>query len=194
MSSKATRSGRPRRYDLVVPEGFSSRELALSAAYLQELAERVYDQIRDLPADALEFVPGDSALSIGWLVVHMAWAEARWIALATATPLAAPLAARLEPGALETYGAPPGPAGEAGPLIYLCRQLQLEFTLPALRPVSDLDEPMERGGLTVTVRGVMQQLAWHWTYHSGQIGLIRLLWGSDYRWTTESLQAPGTEP
>ena len=190
MSRKPTKTGRPRRYDLSVPEGFANRELALSTAYLQELAERVYDQIRDLPQEALDFTPGESKLSIGWLVVHMAWAEGRWIGLATGASLDAQLRSRLEPGGLEHYGTAPGPAADAAALIELCRKVQLGFTLPALRPIADIDEPMERGGLSVTCRGVMQQLAWHWTYHSGQIGLIRLLWGSDYHWTMESLRAP----
>jgi hypothetical protein len=35
----------------------------------------------------------------------------------------------------------------------------------------------------------MGQLAWHWTYHSGQIGLLRLLWGSDYQWRGEDIVA-----
>jgi uncharacterized damage-inducible protein DinB len=189
MSTKPTKIGRPRRYDLSVPQGFASRELALSAAYLQELAERVYDQILDLPTEALDFTPGDSNLSIGWLVVHLAWAEGRWIGLATGAGLDPAVRARLEPGGLEHYGTAQESAGDPATLIELCRKVQREHTLPALQPIADIDEPMERGGLSVTCRGVMQQLAWHWTYHSGQIGLIRLLWGSDYQWTMESMRA-----
>ena len=190
MDPIATKTGRPRRYDLSLPDGFANSELAHSAAYLQELAERVYDQIGDLPPEALDYVPEDSRLSIGWLVVHMAWAEARWVGLATGAALDPELAARVAIGDLQHYGEDPAPAGEPAGLIDLCRKIQQEFSVPALRPVADIDKPMERGGLSVTHRGVLQQLAWHWTYHSGQIGLIRLLWGSDYQWATESLRAP----
>jgi uncharacterized damage-inducible protein DinB len=190
MSDIPVKKGRPRRYDLPVPEGFDHRELALAVAFLQELAGRVYDQVEDLPREALDYVPANTTLSIGWLLVHLGWAEARWVGLATGTPMDTALGARLQEGALEHYGRPPGPAPEASALIQLCRRVQEEFTLPALRPVTEMDEPLERGGLEITLRGVMQQLSWHWTYHSGHIGLLRLLWGSDYQWTTESMRAP----
>jgi len=90
----------------------------------------------------------------------MAWAEAGWVQRLTGR----------------------GPSGE---LIGLCRQVQGEISVPALRGLADIDFPLERGEQTVTVRGVMSQLAWHWTYQSGQIGLIRVLWGSDYTWTMD---------
>jgi uncharacterized damage-inducible protein DinB len=36
----------------------------------------------------------------------------------------------------------------------------------------------------MTVRGVLMHLVWHWTYHSGQVGLLRRLWGQGrYKWT-----------
>lgn len=189
MSDKPTKTGRPRRYDLSAPGGFVNRDVALGAAFLQELAARVYDQTEDLPQEGLDYVPAESGLSIGWLVLHMAWAEARWIGLATGARLDPALERRLAAGDLERYGQAPEPAGEASSLIAICRRVQEEFSLPALRTQAEPDREMQRGGLIVTLRGVLQQLAWHWTYHSGQIGLIRLLWGSDYQWTTESLRA-----
>jgi uncharacterized damage-inducible protein DinB len=190
MNTNPAKTGRPRRYDLNPPQGFTNREIGLGAALLQELAERVYDQMGDLPQEALDYAPGNSRLSIGWLVLHMAWAEARWVGLATGAKPDPALAARLEPGGLEHYGQTASPHGDATSLIAVCRKVQGEFTAPALAPVGGLDDEMERGGLTVTLRGVLQQLTWHWTYHSGQIGLIRLLWGSDYQWTMESMRAP----
>lgn len=191
MSTKPTKTGRPRRYELTAPEGFAHRELALGTALLQELAERVYDQVEDLPREALDFTPGDSRLSIGWLVLHMAWAEGRMIGLATGAEVPADLAAGFQTARLDHYGEPPPPSEEPAALIERCRRMQREFTLPALRPLTDIDRPLERGGLKLTLRGVIQQLNWHWSYHSGQIGLIRLLWGSEYTWTTENLLAPG---
>ena len=65
-------------------------------------------------------------------------------------------------------------------LIAFCRRVQESFTFPALAKVTDIDTPFEAGERTVNVRGVVDQLQWHWSYHSGQIGLLRLLWGSDY--------------
>jgi uncharacterized damage-inducible protein DinB len=184
--------GRPRRYDLVPGSGFAHRELALQAAWLRELAERVYDQIADLPLEALDYTPGDTRLSIARLVVHLAWAEANWVANLTRAPWPEGLKATLERGMLSEFDKPPVSAGTAAELIAFCRRVQEAYTAPALARLTDIDTPFAAGGRTVNVRGVMAQLQWHWAYHSGQIGLLRLQWGSDYQWTNEAIV--GTAP
>jgi hypothetical protein len=63
--------------------------------------------------------------------------------------------------------------------------LRSGYSLPALREIADIDREFKSKGMIVNLRGIMAQLAWHWIYHSGQIGLIRLLWGSDYSWSFE---------
>jgi uncharacterized damage-inducible protein DinB len=181
------RIGRPRRYDLAPVPGFAQRELALQAAWLRELAERVYDQIADLPLEALDYAPGETKLSIARLVVHLAWAEANWVANLTKEPWPESLNSSLELGKLGEFSKPPVSMGTAAELIAFCRRVQESFTFPALAKVIDIDTPFEAGGRTVNVRGVVTQLQWHWTYHSGQIGLVRLQWGSDYQWTNEAI-------
>jgi len=181
------RLGRARRYDLAPVSGFVNRELALQAAWLQELAERVYDQIADLPREALDYVPGETRLSIARLVVHLAWAEAYWVSNLTGAPWPEDLKATLELGRLSEFQKPPVSAGSASELIGFCRRVQERYTAPALAPLTDIDRPFEAGGRMVNVRGVMAQLQWHWAYHSGQIGLLRLQWGSDYTWTNQDI-------
>jgi uncharacterized damage-inducible protein DinB len=187
MQKKPTKTGRPRRYGLPALPGFLNPELARMAAWLRELAERVYDQIVDLPPEALDFSPDDTKLSIGRLTAHMAWAEATWVSRITREPIPQDLQGTLDIGALTAFDRPPVPAGTAAGLIAFCRRVQEDFSGPALSRVADIGASLEAGGRTVNVRGVVTQLQWHWTYHSGQIGLLRLLWGSDYTWTNEAI-------
>jgi uncharacterized damage-inducible protein DinB len=179
--------GRPRRYDLAPVPGFANRELAMQAAWLRELAERVYDQIEDLPLEALDQAPAGTRLSIARLAVHLAWAEANWVRNLTGKAWPEDLAPTLELGGLDEFAKAPASIGTAGGLIAFCRQVQERYTAPALAPVADIDGPLSAGGRTVNVRGVLAQLHWHWCYHSGQIGLLRLLAGSDYQWTNEAI-------
>jgi uncharacterized damage-inducible protein DinB len=183
------RLGRPRRYSLQPPAGFANTELAHAVAQLQELAERVYDQIVDLPADALDYTAQDTPLSISMLVLHMAWAEAWWLRRITGLKIPDSLNEEIQKGSLGNIGGPPPSGYEASTLIEICRRVQRDCSQPRLGEVEDIDEVLEKEGVTFTVRGVMGQLAWHWTYHSGQIGLLRLLWGSDYQWESEDIVA-----
>ncbi len=181
------KKGRPRRYDVAARPGFRSAELALEAAMLQELAERVYDQIEDLPLHALDFHPEGANLSIARLVAHLASAEASWVSRLTGVEIPSSLRGRLEPGSVQRFAEPPESVGTAAELIALCRDVQQTYSEPALREVEEIDRVFEAGGRTVSVRGVIGQLNWHWVYHSGQIGLLRLQWGSDYHWTNDTI-------
>ena len=181
------RPGRPRRYTLDPPPGFANIELAHSVALLQELAERVYDQIEDLPADALDYTAQDAPLSITMLVLHMAWAELWWVRRICGVEIADSLNREIQRGALDKIGQPPPSGYSASELIAICRRAQGEYSQPGLAGIEDIDEVLKKDGFTFSVRGAMGQLAWHWSYHSGQIGLLRLLWGSDYQWRSEDI-------
>jgi uncharacterized damage-inducible protein DinB len=182
--------GRPRQYDLQenlrAQEGFVGWALAA----LDELRARVYDQIEDLPADALTFTPEGSTLSIAALVIHMAWAEAGWASGLADVDVAEDLNAHLQPTGRAL------PAGERPPLpdrvpdlIALCERVADEVTRPTLARLEDVDKILPDDPRGATPRGVLMHLIWHWTYHSGQVGLLRELWGSGYRWMFGSLHA-----
>jgi len=187
MEKMPIKSGRPRKYGFAPLAGFASPELAASTAWMRELAERVYDQIEDLPAEALDFAPAGTTLSIGRLVAHLGWAEATWVARITGQPIPGALKAMVDMGALASFDTPPAPAGTAAELVAFCRRVQEGFSGPALSRVADPGAVLVTEGRRVNARGVVAQLTWHWTYHSGQVGLLRLLWGSDYRWTNEAI-------
>jgi uncharacterized damage-inducible protein DinB len=189
MDIVAVKQGRVRQYDLPPAAGFRSRELAALVATMQEMAERVYDQVEDLPREALDFSPGQTRLSIGRLVVHLAWAEAVWVPRLVGKTVDPALEKRLQGGSLERFAEPPAASEQAAELIALCRRVQHEHSLPILRTITDLDTPIEWNGRRISVRGIVGQLTWHWIYHSGQIGLLRFECGSDYVWRSGDMVA-----
>lgn len=190
MNAKQDKIGRPRRYTLEPPAGFANTELAYSMSQLKELAERVYDQINDLPGEALDYAAQDTTLTISMLVLHMAWAEALWVRRITGTDIPDPPLKDIEKGSLSKLSEPPPPGYTASTLIDLCRRVQKDYSQAVLAEIKDIDTVLTKEGSTFSVRGIMGQLAWHWTYHSGQIGLLRLLWGSDYHWRGEDIVTP----
>ena len=183
-----TRTGRGRRYRITPAVGFSNRSYAMLSSWLDELRERVYDQIEDLPAEALDHRAANTNLTIGKLVLHMAYSEAFMIARAAGGTIPGDLNAALESGARSAINDEPAPSPSADELITLCRRVRDEVTIPRLKDRDDPDEPCLEDGSTP--RGILDQMLWHWTYHSGQVGLIRFEWGSDYDWTFDGAIAP----
>lgn len=183
-----TKKGRGRFYKITPLQGFSNRDIAMSAAWMDEYRERVYDQIEDLPQSALDFEARGTGITIGRLLLHMGWAESFWIGRITGMKAPSDLSALLSPGSLENFENKPESSSVAEELIDTIRRLRNEFTIPGLKSVKDADSSCWEDGSTF--RGVLGQLQWHWIYHSGQIGLIRYEWGSDYEWTMGSPMAP----
>jgi len=177
------RPSRPRRYDIGPLPGFGNPGAALAAAALDELRERLYDMIVDLPQEAMDFCPEGATNTIAMLTVHMAWAEASWVANITGVPVPDELEPHLLPGKQ-------GPSGDLSPSslsaakgIDLCRRVRDEITLPRLSILTDMDREIPDRQRPMTARGVLMHLIWHWTYHSGQVGVLRRLLGSRYKWT-----------
>ncbi len=188
------RHGRPRRYAMQIPSGFADRTVAMAAAALDELRARVIDQISDLPPDALRFVPEGSTLSIAALVEHLVWAEEGWVRRISDVEVPADLqAAVLEAGRAVPAGEAVVLKVEAGDLMVLCDRVRDELTVPALVSLTSIDTEFSAGTEPTTPRGVLMHLIWHWTYHSGQIGLLRELWGSGYTWTFAGVGNQGSE-
>ena len=183
MSAPDARPSRPRRYDIRARPECASPEIGYAIAALDELSERLFDLIADLPQEALDFVPPGTTNSIAMLTVHMAWAEAGWISRVTGTRLPSELEQLLAPGAQDASGELPPFSMGVERLIDLCRCARQEVTLPALSSLHDIDAEARDQRRPMTVRGVLMHLIWHWTYHSGQVGLLRRLWGARYKWT-----------
>ena len=178
------RDGRPRRYALKPVPAFADPDVGLAAAALDELRARVSDQIADLSPDELRRVPEGTTLSIGALAVHLVWAEAGWIERITGLSAPPDLREALDDvGRAVAAGATAVPDLGAEELVALCRRIGDEFTLPALADLIELDRPFESARQPNTPRQVLMHLIWHWTYHSGHIGLLRDLGGAGYAWT-----------
>jgi uncharacterized damage-inducible protein DinB len=177
------KKGRARRYGLPPLPGFANRDIARLASGLDELRERVYDQVSHLPAAALDYVAGATQLSVGRLMLHLGWAEVNWMRRLGAPPAPADLAATLDAGALESFPHAPPRAPSAAALVGLCRRVRDEVSLPFLKTVADPDAARLDDGSTA--RGVLLHLTWHWIFHSGHIGLLSFEAGYDYEWTMQ---------
>ncbi|MGC9469545.1 MAG: DinB family protein [Anaerolineae bacterium] len=182
--------GRPRQYGLEPLPGCADPETGLAAAALNELRERVIDQIIDLPEEALTFAPEGLNFSIASLVVHMVWAEMDWVSRIGETSPPEGLRDLVDrAGRALPAGERVIPALSADALVALCRQVRDDVTAPTLSNVDNVTRELPGEGPSATIRGVLMHVIWHWTYHSGQVGLLRELWGSGYVWTFGSMAA-----
>lgn len=179
-----TKRGRPRQYRLQALPHFASPEVGFAAAALDELRERVVDQIADLSTETLAYVPEGTTLSIAALVVHLVWAEAGWIERVTGVSAPADLRAQIDGvGRAVPAGRRASLSMAAPELVALCRRVRDALTVPALAQLRDPTVVIPDGNETLTARGVLMHLIWHWTYHSGHIGLLAELAGRGYVWT-----------
>ncbi len=179
-----TKRGRPRRYTLAPQPGIANAEAAEYAAALGELRERVYDQIVDLPDEAINFAARGTTFSIGWLAAHMALGEADWMGRIAEAAVPASILTHPDARLFTPYGSAPATFGPAARLIELGRLVESEATIPTLASLESLERETNHAALT-TVRKVLVHLLWHWSFHSGHVGLIRLQWGSEYDWVFE---------
>ncbi len=183
MHPSLDRPSRPRQYDIEPLPAFANRGAAYAGAALDELRERLYDLITDLPQETMDFVPDGATNTIAMLTVHMAWAEAIWVANVTGMPIPSELEKPLLPGKQGPLGDLPPASGSAPERIELCQRVRDEITIPRLSALDDIDAEVLNQQRPMTARGVLMHLVWHWTYHSGQVGMLRRLWGSRYKWT-----------
>jgi uncharacterized damage-inducible protein DinB len=184
VEASAPRPGRPRKYNLHPAIGFADPEVAYAVAVLDELSARLHDMISDLPQNALDHVPEGTTNSIAMLVVHMAWAEASWVSGATGHAIPGDLEECLLPGRQDASGDLPVSSASAEELIAYCRAVRDTLTRHALASVEGIDEELQTTGQLGSLRQVLMHVVWHWIYHSGQVGLLRRLWGKTrYRWT-----------
>ncbi len=183
-----SKKGRERRYDVAALDGFRDQAVAGLAAALDELRERVYDQVLHLPQEALDYVAPSTRLCAGRLLLHLGWAEMSWIRRLSGKDGPRDLRETLSAGELESFAKDPPRTGPAASLVALCRRVREEVTVPWLRTVADADaKAVEDGSST---RGVLTHLCWHWIYHSGHIGLLSFEAGYDYEWTMRKPLAP----
>jgi uncharacterized damage-inducible protein DinB len=185
MGSKVTKEGRLRRYAIDATAAAADPERAGYLYYLDELRERAADQIQDLPAEALNRVFDGTTISVGRLALHMAWAELSWMERVAAGRITLQVAPELREeiflGSLDRFDQAPPRIERAARIVELYRITWSEVTMPVCAAAKDLGDAVDHPSLT-SVRKVLHHLLWHWTYHSGQIGILTLQLGYDYTW------------
>ena len=177
MTNSQPKSGRSRRYALEPAAAFANREAAYFVAALDELSQRLFDLIEDLPSPLLDFVPENGANSIAKLTLHMADAEASWNARISGKTVSLELIADLQRGQ-QTVPCP----YESAELIRLCQRVREEILKPAVTDLVDIDAQVVNHEKITSVRELLLHQIWHWTYHTGQVGLLRRLSKARYRW------------
>ena len=175
--------GRGRQYRLKIDEGCENRDAAFILAAFDELSERVIDQVEDLEPDEMDRRPEGVYFSVGKLMVHLIKGEAGRLSKLGGMELPEDMKSALACGDIMDRKELPENLRRAGVLVNLCRRVREEITRPALRKIREIDKPVFSSGPLETGREVLMHLIWHWTYHSGHIGMVRLLLGSDYKWS-----------
>ena len=175
------KDGRPRRYDFTSPQGYADPAVGTFAGAIEELGLRFLDLIDDLPVQAMEFLPKGGANSVSMLGVHMIWAEAAWVARIAGSNIADETATLVGLGRQSPGGSLPSSSFTPVELHERWRTVHEGLTLPLLAGAADSGAPVT--GASMTILQALMHLCWHWSYHSGQVGVLRRLWGEGYRWT-----------
>lgn len=177
-----TKKGRPRRFSFTDPSDPIGTELSHCLGFLDELAIRTVDQVQHLPLEAMDYAspPG---FSIGRLVLHLVGADIKLLSTALGGAPEPPYTDQLSPGLLGNFATPSGPLEWASGVLQEHVVWRRTHLLDRCRVPGFLDQLVEHPACR-TNRELLGHLVWHWSYHSGQIGLLAWQAGFDYEWTS----------
>ena len=178
-----TKQGRPRRFDFGVPGDASGQELSFLLGFLDELVVRVEDQVVHLPASALNFTGPNSTLSIGRLILHLISADLTMLGKAVPGVAEPEYQARLGKVSAQDFASEPGDLWFAPEILTAHAAFRRTHFLAQCRGTDFLDRTVDHIACR-TNRELLAHVAWHWSYHSGQIGLIAMEAGFDYVWVS----------
>ena len=191
-------TGRPRRFPWSCNRTFADREVEQLTALMGELVERTVDQVHDLPSDALLFRPNHVWFSIAGLALHMSASEYRQVrhllplnrrnGEKDGPQLESQLVEDLDHGDIRSDMTVPERLADGQLLAGIMRSVHRDFTIHVCSGVRDADARLGKECLFSTPRDLLAHMNWHWSYHSGQIGLLRLMWGDNYVWTMAGRQ------
>ncbi|MFW6286437.1 MAG: DinB family protein [Candidatus Sumerlaeota bacterium] len=128
------------------------------------------------------------------LVRHIAFAELHWVGNVTGHRISAELKEQTRSGGQDPASGdlPQSDLTTVEELIALRRAVREDFTVPAVADIEDIDHAVQLGDKEATLRGILINQLWHWTYHSGQVGLLRRMTGQRYQWRYgKEIKAPG---
>jgi len=178
-----TKQGRPRRFDFGSPAEAVGPELSFLLGFLDELAVRTEDQVNHLPPAALNFVGPNSTLSIGRLVLHLVQVDLKMLfTLVPGAPVPS-YQGQLDKGLLSDFSTLPGDLAFAPDVLQEHVGFRQKHLLDACKIPGLLEKPVDHPACR-TVREFLAHLVWHWSYHSGQIGLVAMEAGFDYVWVS----------
>jgi uncharacterized damage-inducible protein DinB len=183
---------RPRSYCLKNFDGFSDVRVANFDAVFAESAERLLDLIHTLSSVQLCTAPAPANIAIAQLVSHIVWGECQWINRITGVEIPESLALQIAGGSPTEFIGAKVSGIAAADLCVLVRYGRYEYSREALKGITDIGKPIEAKQGPSTVYEVLMHLVWHWTYHSGQIGLLRDFVGAEYAWCFEKNDADST--
>jgi uncharacterized damage-inducible protein DinB len=150
---------------------------------LGELRQRTENQIADLSIEQLYKPFSEQNLTIGWLFMHLTWAELAWLPKITGQEPTEVTKKLFFPGKIGISAKSEKVLVTATDLISLSREHFNGYVTPALlhKPVDFTEQKSTNPDLTAGQ--ICAHLFWHWSYHSGQIGLLGLMGGQDYQWS-----------
>ena len=180
---------RPRSYRLKNADGFSDVRVANFDAVFAESAERLLDLIHALSSEQLCAAPAPADIAIAQLVRHIVWGESQWISRITGVEIPESLALRTKSGSPADFVGAKVSGVVAEDLVELVRDGRYTYSREALKCITDIGKPIDAKQGPSTVYEVLMHLVWHWTYHSGQIGLLRDFVGAEYAWCFEKNDA-----
>ena len=167
------KNGRGRIYR-ITGKYTSLEQYGATLEFLDELRLRLRDLIDDVPSELGNQVPDWTANSIFFLSAHMVWAEQQWIQRAVNDQYSIQVIVPSTPSSGEQFERDSlvkalDEVGEKITQVYLEKVERGECTFSQTGPLEELSE-------------LLQHLTWHYSYHSGQVGLLRRYLGLAYKW------------
>jgi uncharacterized damage-inducible protein DinB len=142
--------------------------------YLEELRLRLRDLIEDIPQELGNKTPEWTENSIFYLWAHMIWAEQQWIKRAVNSQYKMP--------EVVDSVISPDMQFEKGQLIIALDSVGEKITHPYLKKVEGGECVFSQTGPFEKLDELLQHLCWHYSYHSGQIGMLRRFVQQPYQW------------
>ena len=130
--------------------------------------------IEDIPQELGNKTPEWTKNSIFYLWAHMVWAEQQWVAQAVNSQYAIQ-------NVLDSVISPEMQF-EKGQLVTALDDVGEKITQPYLQKIEHKECVFSQTGPFEELDELLQHLCWHYSYHSGQIGMLRRYVQQPYKW------------
>src|SRR2546421_3343560 len=165
-------------YDVKPLEGLHP-ELGILLATLDDSSREWRDELGDVPVEAIIWQPFPGGHSIGGVLLHIAECEAYWIqAFAAGHKISPEDQKRYMSEQILQYDVQwPSPPAEPISYYYSILDEVRARTCKTLPEVKEPSRVFERGNEAYTMRWILAHVAEHDSYHGGQAGVLKLVWG-----------------